>query len=71
MRNNYYGFGKEDSMTNKYTISLFFGNCYLTIAFYTKKYKLIPRFYFYSKESFTYMKEIEMFRIKWFFGIIF
>ena len=71
MENNFYGIGKEDSLNNKHSISFFFGNCYLSISFYTKKYKFIPRFYFYSKESFEYMKSIDLFKVKWFFGLIF
>ena len=69
--NKYIGFGKENTEYNKYTLSLFFYDRYLSIAFYTKKYKFIPRFYFYGKESFKYMQEIDMLSISWFFGFVF
>ena len=69
--NKYIGIGKENVANNKWTISIFLGEKYITIAFYTKKYKLIPRFYLYSKESFEYMQEINMFNISWFLGFVF
>ena len=68
--NKYIGIGKENSVNNKWNISIFLGGKYVTIAFYTKKHKFIPRFYFYDKESFKYMQEIDMFRISWFFGFV-
>ena len=72
MANNllYYGIGVEDNFNKKATISLFFGKSFLTIAFYTKKYKFLPRFYFYNAESFKYMQSIDMFKVFWFFGLI-
>lgn len=69
--NKYIGIGKENFANNKWTISIFLGEKYVTIAFYTKKYKLIPRFYLYGKESFKYMQEIDMLSISWFFGFVF
>ena len=69
--NKYIGIGKENVANNKWTISIFLGEKYVTIAFYTKKYKLIPRFYLYGKESFEYMQEINMFNISWFLGFVF
>ena len=71
MENKYYGIGKENSSANKYTISLFFGSCFLTIAFYTKRYKFKPRFYFFQKGESDYMKSIGWFKLKWFFGFSF
>lgn len=69
--NKYIGIGKENVANNSWTISIFLGEKYVTIAFYTKKYKLIPRFYLYDKESFKYMQKIDMFNISWFFGFVF
>ena len=69
--NKYIGIGHELATNNKWTISLFFSKKYVTIAFYTKVYKFIPRFYFYGEDSFKYMQEIDMFRISWFFGFVF
>ena len=69
--NKYIGIGKENVVNKKWTISIFLGEKYVTIAFYTKKYKFIPRFYLYDKESFKYMQKIDMFNISWFFGFVF
>ena len=69
--NKYIGIGKENVANNSWTISIFLGEKYVTIAFYTKKYKLIPRFYLYDKESFKYMQKIDMFNLSWFFGFVF
>lgn len=69
--NKYIGIGQENVINNKWTISIFLGKRYVAITFYTKKYKLIPRFYLYGKESFKYKQELNMFNISWFFGFVF
>jgi|688.fasta_scaffold1384901_2 hypothetical protein len=70
MNNNFYGIGKRNTFHKTYDISIFLGNTYLTIAFYTKIYKFLPRFYYYNEEAFKYLKDMDIFSLKWFFGFI-
>ena len=64
----YYGIGKDGMSQNKYSFNIFYGNKMICVAYYTRKFKFKPRFYFYSDLS--EMQEIDWFSVKWFIGLI-
>jgi len=67
--NKYYGIGKDFMGGNKWTFNIFLGNKMVCIAYYTRKYKFRPRFYFYS--NIAEMQEDNFFSLSWFVGLIF
>jgi hypothetical protein len=60
----YYGLGKESNYN--WILSIFLGSKLLQICFWTKKYKLMPRFYWYTNCEWG---EQHVLKIKWLVGI--